>query len=65
MQVQIKFIVSGANSVCGGFVTGDTARIDAAFAKHLVDDAKCAEYVTAQPEAPAEEAAKPAKKAHK
>ena len=44
MQVQIKFLVGGANSVCGGFVAGDILRCSAAFAKHLVEEVKCAKY---------------------
>lgn len=54
MQVQIKFIVGGANSICGGFSAGDTLRCSEAMAKHLVDDVKCAKYM----EAPAEAAPK-------
>ena len=58
MLVQIKFIRSGANSRIGGFSHGDRARVDAAFAAHLVDVAKVAEYV----ETPAEKPVKKAKK---
>ena len=47
MQTQIKFLVGGANSVCGGFVAGDMLRCDAAFAKHLVEEVKCAKYMDA------------------
>jgi len=58
MQTQIKFLVGGANSVCGGFVAGDILRCSAAFAKHLVEEVKCAKYTDTpaeQPEAPAEQ----------
>ena len=48
MQVQIKFIVGGASSSVGGFSAGDTLRCHAEMAKHLVEDAKCAEYVVAE-----------------
>lgn len=48
MQTQIKFLVGGANSVCGGFVAGDILRCSEAFAKHLVEDVKCAKYIEAQ-----------------
>lgn len=65
MQVQIKFIVSGACSAVGGFAPGDTARIDAALAKHLVDEAKCAVYTTKPVIEKPVEVVKPAKKAHK
>ena len=47
MQTQIKFLVGGANSVCGGFVAGDILRCDSAFAKHLVEEVKCAKYMDA------------------
>lgn len=47
MLKQIKFTASGANSAVGGFMPGDTARIDAAMAAHLVDEAKVAVYVNA------------------
>ncbi len=47
MGVAIKFIKSGANSVVGGFSTGDIARVDAAFAKHLVEGAGVAKYLGA------------------
>jgi phosphoribosylformylglycinamidine (FGAM) synthase-like amidotransferase family enzyme len=53
MLVPIKFIRSGANSRLGGFSHGDRARVDAAFAAHLVDIAKVAEYVEAPAEKPA------------
>lgn len=45
MQVRIKFKAQGANSVIGGFSSGDIARVDAEFARHLVEEAKVAEYV--------------------
>lgn len=48
MQTQIKFIVGGANSLCGGFVAGDILRCSQAFAKHLVEDVKCAKYMEVQ-----------------
>ena len=44
MQVQIRFVAHGANSIIGGFVYGDIARVDAEFARHLVEEAKVAEY---------------------
>lgn len=47
MLVQIRFIASGANSALGGFSAGDTARVGAAFARHLVEDARVAVYVEA------------------
>lgn len=50
MQTQIKFIVGGANSLCGGFVAGDTLRCSLALAKHLVEDVKCAKYMDAPKE---------------
>ena len=53
MQTQIKFLVGGANSVIGGFSAGDMLRCSTAFAKHLVEEVKCAKYMDA-PTAPAE-----------
>jgi len=37
MQTQIKFLVGGANSLIGGFVEGDRARVPDDLAKHLVE----------------------------
>ena len=37
MQTQIKFLVGGANSLIGGFVAGDSARVSVDLARHLVD----------------------------
>lgn len=58
-MVQIKFRTSGANSMLGGFASGDIARVSEAFARHLVEEARVAEYLAV----PAAEvnAAKPAK----
>lgn len=47
MQVQIKFITSGANSAFGGFSAGDTFRCSPEMAKHLVQELNCAEYIAA------------------
>lgn len=52
-MIQIRFKAQGANSLVGGFSHGDLARVGEALAKHLVEEAKVAEYVTApQPAAP-------------
>ena len=37
MQTQIKFIVSGANSVYGGFSAGDLMRVPKDIAAHFVE----------------------------
>ena len=37
MQTQIKFIVSGANSVYGGFSAGDLMRVPKNIAAHFVE----------------------------
>ena len=37
MQTQIKFIVSGANSVYGGFAAGDLMRVPNDIAAHFVE----------------------------
>ena len=42
MQVRIKFIRHGANSVVGGFGPGDYACVDEEMAKHLINGAKVA-----------------------
>ena len=42
MQVRIKFIRHGANSVVGGFGPGDYARVDEEMAAHLINGAKVA-----------------------
>ena len=60
MQVRIKFIRHGANSLVGGFAPGDFARVDETMAKHLINEAKVAVLAEAKPAAPA-----PAKKAAK
>lgn len=46
MQVQIKFINSGANSLFGAFVSGDKLRCTAAMARHLVESGH-AEFIEA------------------
>jgi hypothetical protein len=59
LMIQIRFKASGANSVIGGFSSGDLARVSEAFAKHLVEEACVAEYVKAS------EPVKPAKPVRK
>ncbi len=44
-MIQIKFTASGANSVIGCFARGDIARLSDTFARHLVEEARVAEYV--------------------
>lgn len=46
-MVQIKFTASGANTLIGGFASGDTLRCGEALAKHLVEEMKCAKYMDA------------------
>lgn len=65
-MVNIRFKVGGANSQIGGFVAGDRASVSEAFARHLVEEAGVAEYVTAQaaavnPEKPAKTTRRKAK----
>jgi hypothetical protein len=60
-MIQIRFKAQGSNSLIGGFSSGDLARVNEALAKHLVEDAKVAEYVTA----PAADAAAQPKKARR
>lgn len=47
-MVQIRFIRQGSNSLIGGFSSGDLARVSEDFARHLVEEARVAEYVQAQ-----------------
>lgn len=62
----IKFCAQGANSLIGGFSSGDLKRVDDALAKHLVKEAGVAKYyeAPAKPSQPAAEAkqTKPGKK---
>jgi hypothetical protein len=51
MQVRVKFLVAGANSLVGGYCAGDVARVSAAFGKHLVEEVGCATYIDAAPAA--------------
>ena len=53
MQVRIKFIRHGANSVVGGFGPGDFARVEESFARHLIEVAKVAVLADAVPAKPA------------
>ena len=46
-MVQIRFIRQGANSLIGGFSSGDLARVSEAFARHLDEEARVAEYAQA------------------
>lgn len=56
MPTSIKFTTSGACSALGGFAPGDVARnVPDALARHLVEEARCAKYLT--PAAPAPEKA--------
>jgi hypothetical protein len=65
-QVQIRFTASGANSAVGGFAPGDLARVPADMARHLVDEAQCAEYVQAPvPAQPAAADPEPVRKTRK
>ena len=55
-MVQIKFITFGATSAGGSFAPGDTLRCSEELARHLVEEAKCAKYLTAPaPAAPVTE----------
>lgn len=50
MLVQIEFISNGSCSAAGvgNFNSGDTARVNEALAKHLVEEARCAVYGRAE-----------------
>ena len=49
MQVQIKFTASGSSSATGNFAPGDLLRCSPEMARHLVDEAQCAQYVGQAP----------------
>lgn len=54
-MIAIRFKAQGANSMIGGFSSGDVARVGREMAKHLVEEARVAEYVQtpAEPKEPA------------
>jgi hypothetical protein len=52
---KIKFTTNGANSLIGGFASGDVLVCGDAMARHLVHEARCARYM----EPPALQAAAP------
>lgn len=62
MLVQVKFTVLGCCSAIGNFEPGDTARVSAAMAKHLVEEARCAKYVEQPQPAPVAEEPQPRKR---
>lgn len=70
-QVEIKFTAQGHSHIVGNFAPGDLLRCAPEVAKHLVEEAKAAEYTApaahqAGAEAPAQPATKPrAKRAAK
>lgn len=52
-MVKIKFVCQGANSVIGAFAFGDIAVVSEVFARHLVQEARVADYVeSAKPDQP-------------
>lgn len=63
MATKIRFTAQGSNSLFGGFSSGDRATVGDALARHLVEEARVAEYAET---APADEkkpaASKPAAK---
>lgn len=62
-MVQVRFKTQGANSLLGGFSSGDVARVNAEFARHLVEEAKVADYVNpSDASQPAAEEPKPARR---
>ena len=64
-MVAVKFKTFGATSAGGSFAPGDIMRCDAELAKHLVDEAQCAEYLDAAPAQPEDAAGKTARRARK
>jgi hypothetical protein len=60
-MVKIKFTAQGSNAMIGGFTTGDIANVGEAIAKHLVEEAQVAKYVSASEPVKPKKPAKPAK----
>ena len=58
MATRIRFTAQGSNSLLGGFSPGDLATVGRDFARHLVEEARVAEYL----EAPQSATAEPEKK---
>jgi hypothetical protein len=46
---KIKFTALGSSSAIGSFSPGDVARLPDDMARHLVEEARCAEYVLDAP----------------
>lgn len=63
-MIQIRFIAQGSNSLIGGFSSGDLARVGESLARHLVEEARVAEYVVRRAPIPVEplEDPKPARR---
>lgn len=57
---KIQFTTNGANSLIGGFASGDLLVCAPALARHLVEEARCARYVVPAGEEPAAPAPAPA-----
>lgn len=53
-MIQIRFIAQGSNSLIGGFSSGDLARVGESLARHLVEEARVAEYVVRREPIPVE-----------
>lgn len=53
-MIQIRFIAQGSNSLIGGFSSGDLARVGESLARHLVEEARVAEYVVRREPIPIE-----------
>lgn len=61
MGTRIRFVAQGANSLLGGFSPGDTATVGHELARHLVEEARVAQYL----EAPSQATVEPEKKARR
>ena len=53
-MLEIEFTCTGSSAIFGNFATGDRLRCSAAHARHFVEQAHCARYVTVAAPAPAE-----------
>ena len=65
MAQQIRFLASGHSAAFGSFSPGDAATVSDDMARHFVNEACCAEYVTVIQPRVEDEPPKPAAKSAK
>lgn len=64
-MIAVKFKTFGATSAGGSFAPGDIMRCDADLANHLVNEAKCAEYLNTVSVHVEDDTEKPTRRARK